>query len=93
MVNDDYVTFFPPEDNHNVRYDGSVHVSTYEEYKRNVQNQGDGVYYVPYLLEPWQGYDVNTIDQLKMAELLFYHYVLDDGLNPYEVYRKGGLKA
>lgn len=93
MVNEDYVEFCAPDENHNVRYDGSVHVSTYAEYKRNIENQGEGMYYHPYLLEPWQGFDVNTVEQLRFAELVFYHYVLDDGLNPYEVYRKGGLKV
>jgi CMP-N-acetylneuraminic acid synthetase len=93
MVNDDYVEFCPPSENHNVRYDGNCHASTFAEYERNIDMQGDGVYYNPFLLEPWQGYDVNTVEQLRFAELVFYHYILNDGLNPYEVYRRGGLKV
>jgi CMP-N,N'-diacetyllegionaminic acid synthase len=93
LTNEDHVEFCAPDENHNVRYDGNVHASTYAEYKRNIATQGEGVYYHPFLLEPWQGYDVNTIEQLRFAELVFYHYILNDGLNPYEVYRRGGLKA
>lgn len=92
VLNDDCAEPLPPSENHNCRYDGSIHVSTFTEYEHNVVTFGDGCYYVPFMLEPWQGYDVNTLEQLKFAELVFYHYVLDNGLNPYEVYRKGGLK-
>jgi hypothetical protein len=35
---------------------------------------------------------VNSADQLRLAELIFYDKILSSGLNPYEVYRKGGLK-
>jgi len=92
VINDDLCEVLPPDDNHNCRYDGNVHVSTFDEYEKNISSFGDEVYFIPYLLEPWQGYDVNTVEHLRFAELVFYHYVLSDGLNPYEVYRKGGLK-
>ncbi len=91
MVGDDYVQFCAPDENHNVRYDGSCHASTLAEYRRNIAGQGEGMYYHPFLLDPWQGFDINTADQLELAELVFYTYVLRNSTNPYEVYRRGGL--
>ncbi len=92
-INDDCAEPLPPGENHNYKYDGSIHVSTFREYENNIASFGDGSYYVPYELEEWQGFDVNSADQLRLSELIFYDRILRDGLNPYEVYRKGGLKA
>lgn len=92
-VNDDYAEPLPPSENHNYKYDGAVHASTFAEYEHNVTSLGDNCYYVPYEIEEWQGFDVNSADQLRLSELIFYDRILRDSLNPYEIYRRGGLKA
>jgi CMP-N-acetylneuraminic acid synthetase len=92
IMNDECVEPLPPIDNHNCRYDGAEHVSTFAEYEHSISEQGDATFYVPYFLEEWQAIDVNSADQLRLAELIFYDKILSSGLNPYEVYRKGGLK-
>ena len=91
LLNDECATVLPPNENDNCRFDGSMHISTRQLYEEQIAAKGE-TYWIPYLLEPWQGHDVNTIEQLGFAELVFYHYILNDGLNPYEVYRKGGLR-
>jgi hypothetical protein len=93
IVNDDLVVPLPAAEGNNCRYDGNVHVSTREMYEHDISVQGDNVYFSPYVIEDWQGFDVNTAEQFRLAELIFYDQILQHGLNPYEVYRKGGLKT
>ncbi|MDD5391089.1 MAG: acylneuraminate cytidylyltransferase family protein [Gallionellaceae bacterium] len=92
FLNDDCAMVLPPDENNNCRFDGSIHISTRKHYEDQIAAKGE-TYWIPYLLETWQGFDVNTVDQLGFAELVFYKYILGEGLNPYEVYRKGGLKV
>lgn len=93
LINDDLLEPVPPSENNNCRYDGSVHISTRALYEHEQKVLGDHVYFMPYILEEWQAFDVNSADQMRLAELIFYDRILADGLNPYEVYRKGGLRT
>lgn len=92
LVNDDYVIPLPPSENNNCRFDGSLHISTRATYEHDMEVHGENVYFIPYLIEEWQALDINTANQLRFAEMIFYDRILSEGLNPYEVYRKGGLK-
>jgi CMP-N,N'-diacetyllegionaminic acid synthase len=91
VLNDDNCIPLPSSENENCRLDGAIGVCTRAMYEELIRTEGD-VYYIPYFVEPWQAQDINTGDELRFAELLFYDNILSDGLNPYEVYRKGGLK-
>ncbi|MDD5547144.1 MAG: hypothetical protein PHO67_08340 [Candidatus Omnitrophica bacterium] len=92
MMNDDYAIPLPATENDNLKVDGSIHVSTRALYEEQIEKEGD-VYFIPYLLEYWQTLDINTADQLRFAEMVFYDRILTDNLNPYAVYKKGGLKV
>lgn len=91
VMNDDCCVPMPPSANNMARFNGLITVCTRDYYDSVVSENGE-VYYIPYFTEAWQSDDVNTIDQMRIAELIFYDRILFDGLNPYEVYRKGGLK-
>jgi CMP-N-acetylneuraminic acid synthetase len=92
LMNDDYAIPLPPSEHNNLRVDGSIHVSTRAMYEEDIESEGD-VYFIPYLIQPWQGLDINNADQLRFAEMVFYDRILKDNLNPYEVYKKGGLNV
>lgn len=92
LVNDDYAIPCPPSDNRNLKFDGSIHVSTRSLYEEQIEKEGD-VYIIPYLIGEWQTLDINTAEQLRFAEMVFYDRILTDNLNPYAVYKKGGLKV
>lgn len=92
LMNDDYAVPLPPAENNNCKFDGSVHVSTRAMYQEHIEKEGD-VYFIPYLIEYWQTLDINTADQLRFAEMVFYDRILTDNLNPYAIYKKGGLKV
>jgi CMP-N-acetylneuraminic acid synthetase len=91
IINDDLAVPLPASEGNNCRLDGMIGICTAAFYEPFIKSQGD-VYYIPYFIEEWQAQDINTADQLRFCELLFYDKILAEGLNPYEVYRKGGIK-
>lgn len=93
VMNDDYAVPMPPSENDLCRFDACVQVVTTKYYEKITGDTPEDAYYIPYFIEPWQGLDINTAEQLRFAEMVFYDHILRDGLNPYAEYRKGGLKV
>jgi CMP-N,N'-diacetyllegionaminic acid synthase len=91
VMNDDYAVPLPPSENELCRYNATLQVCTAGYYDR-ITREAEDAYYIPYFIEEWGGIDCDSQDQLRLAELVFYDKILRDGLNPYEVYKRGGLK-
>jgi CMP-N-acetylneuraminic acid synthetase len=91
IMNDDLAVPAPVSENEMCRYAAIIQVCTPAYYKR-LTEQAEDAYYIPYFIEPWQGIDTDTMEQLRFAELVFYDRILREGLDPYSVYKKGGIK-
>lgn len=91
VMNDDLAVPAPASENDMCRYNAMIQVCTRAYYERITRDQEDA-YYIPYFTDHWCGFDTDDVDQLRLAELVFYDQILRDNLNPYAEYRKGGLK-
>jgi hypothetical protein len=95
-VNENYVQVKSSFDEHSQTYRlaGLVHVCTCGFYEREIPKEKRGdriVKIIPYEVEPWQAFETDVIDWMRLTELVFYDQILSRSINPYATYRKGEI--